>query len=404
MQWLIEQQAFAELKKFYEAIQSGAKPQDIGAFFVISPPDSDEDILSIAGDVATIEIKGALRNVENPWWGTGYPDIIDAINRAESNDAVRSIDFKINSPGGTVSGLFNLTDRMAEIKKPSRSLVDNMAASAAYAIASQTDEIIATNRVATFGSIGVVQFFFTYDDEVTVTSSEAPNKAPDPTTKTGKAEIVRHLDELHSLFVEAIADGRTRSGIDMTADDVNSGCGRGGVFLAEEAVNRGMADRLDESPMEEPTPSGVVENSESAILNNKPASTGAQTSKKEVKTMDLAQLKAEHPELHRQCIAEGMKQALKLERDRVSAHLTYGESSGAMDVAIKAVMDGEEVTETLKAKYYAAGMNNQSLKDLGDDDAGAPEGSQGNQADEMSEEAMADAVFAQVNESLGIEA
>ena len=71
----------------------------------------------------------------------------------------------------------------------------------------------------------------------------------------------------------------------------------------------------------------------------------------ELKTLE--DLRAKHPDLYKEAVAEGTK----LEQDRVSAHLTYGQNCDAMDIALKAVEDGVPVTATLQAKYMTAGKN-----------------------------------------------
>ena len=68
--------------------------------------------------------------------------------------------------------------------------------------------------------------------------------------------------------------------------------------------------------------------------------------------MDLEKLKADHPDVYRAALDEGVAQ----ERDRVTAHLTMGESSGDMQTASEAISSGEPMTATLQAKYLAAGM------------------------------------------------
>ena len=80
--------------------------------------------------------------------------------------------------------------------------------------------------------------------------------------------------------------------------------------------------------------------------------------------MDLATLKASHPDTYKAAVAEGEKQ----ERDRVSAHLIMGEASGDMVTAIKAVNDGEQMTATLNAKYMAAGFKKGALAGRAEDD------------------------------------
>lgn len=69
--------------------------------------------------------------------------------------------------------------------------------------------------------------------------------------------------------------------------------------------------------------------------------------------MNLATLKAEHPAV--------FEAAVKEERDRVVAHLTYGRASGDMQTAMKAVEDGDGITESLKAKYFEASMKKNAI-------------------------------------------
>jgi len=49
--------------------------------------------------------------------------------------------------------------------------------------------------------------------------------------------------------------------------------------------------------------------------------------------------------------------SLAPERDRVGAHLEFGEKSGDMKTALEAIASGEGMTMTLQAKYMTAGMN-----------------------------------------------
>jgi len=78
---------------------------------------------------------------------------------------------------------------------------------------------------------------------------------------------------------------------------------------------------------------------------------------KEAKSMTLEELRAQHPEAFSSAVKLGADQ----ERDRVSAHLTMGEASGDMVMAIAAVQDGSPMTAALQAKYMAAGMKKNEL-------------------------------------------
>ena len=128
---------------------------------------------------------------------------------AEADPKVKDIVYFVDSPGGEVNGLFATSDVMRAATKPSRTIA-SLAASAGYQLAAAGGKITPSNRSSTFGSIGVVASYFVDEFIVDVTSTEAPDKRPDPTTEEGKATIRAFLDQLHSLFVEDVAANRNR--------------------------------------------------------------------------------------------------------------------------------------------------------------------------------------------------
>lgn len=91
--------------------------------------------------------------------------------------------------------------------------------------------------------------------------------------------------------------------------------------------------------------------------------------------MDLKTLRAQHPELCEALVAEGVN----TERDRVIGHVTLGEQSGAMDVALKAIKSGDGLTFTLQAEYMSAAMNRRDVnnRQAESDAAGAALGGAG---------------------------
>lgn len=291
--------------------------------------------LTLAGDVAEIGVRGVLtknRDIFLEWFGggnTSYRDIAAALATADADPNVKRAVLNIDSPGGTVDGLF---DALAAIEKFSKPLTAraSLAASAAYAIASMADTIVASNHASMFGSIGVAVSALVLPELVTITSTEAPEKRPDLSTDEGKAMVRKHLDDIHSVFVDAIAKGR-----DTTTENVNTNFGRGAVVLAADAKKRGMIDSIAQPALR------PVKRSASAELGGAGG-----------KQMDREQLKSQHPELYASVLQLGATQ----ERDRVTAHLTMGEQSGDMQTACKAIRDGSEMTQTLTAQYLVAGM------------------------------------------------
>jgi len=307
--------------------------------------------LNIAGNVAQIDIDGVL--TEKPdclallfgGGNTTYGSIRKALAQADADPNVQSIVLNISSPGGQVTGLFETFAALEGTKKPI-SVRASLAASAAYGIAAVAGPIQAVTPAAEFGSIGVAVRLFLDEDVVDIASTEAPRKRPDYSTDEGKAIIREELDAFHELFVDAIARGRgTKSGA------VNSEFGRGGVLLAKQAMERGMIDSIAAQPRRSRSGKRAEEND--AEPSEAPPNKAADGGTTEIETMNIDQLKAQHPELYK-AVGEA---AVAEERDRVDAHLTAGEASGDMKTAIDSIRSGTAMTQTLMAKYMMAGRN-----------------------------------------------
>lgn len=79
---------------------------------------------------------------------------------------------------------------------------------------------------------------------------------------------------------------------------------------------------------------------------------------------EILQFKAENPALYAKLQAE----ATKSERERAAAHITMGEAYGAMDIALKAIADGSDMTTLITAEYFAAGAKKSASAARAEDD------------------------------------
>jgi ClpP class serine protease len=191
--------------------------------------------LTVAGDIAQVGVEGLL--TERPdflawlmgYANTTYSSIQQALAMADADPAVKRIELKINSPGGTVAGLFETLGAIEDTQKPI-SVTTSYAASAAYAIAARGGRITALTGATEVGSIGVAQSFYAPEEIIDVASTAAPKKRPDVRTEEGRAIVRERLDALHEQFVKAIAGGRG-----TTVENVNTNFGQGGVLVAVEA-------------------------------------------------------------------------------------------------------------------------------------------------------------------------
>lgn len=307
--------------------------------------------MSVSGSTAEIRVEGVLTKTPDLFamlfggGNTTYTDIQAALALADSDPAVKDVSLFIDSPGGNVHGLFDTLAALEAFSKPIK-VRAVQAQSAAYAIAAAAGKIAAVNPAAMFGSIGTAVSLFVDDEVVTLTNTDSPDKRPDPRTEEGRAVIVQFLDAINELFVDAIARGRG-----VSASVVSREFGRGRTVLAAEAKRKGMIDSISKPARKASVRAEVQETPELQVEDNiPPATSGAQQEKKH---MTLEELKAQHPELCKELVAEGVKK----ERDRVCAHLTLGEASGDLKTAFEAIESGEVMTSTLQAKYMAAGMN-----------------------------------------------
>lgn len=163
-------------------------------------------------------------------------------NEARENPRVKAIILNVNSPGGEVDGTSEFAQHVFDARgeKPIISYVGHVGASAAYWIASATDEIVA-NDTASLGSIGVVGRVFVDRDKNSVqfVSSQSPNKRPDPETEKGRSQIQSHIDDLAQVFIDTVARNR-----DWSADEVIEKGDAGNIKAGQRAVDAGLADRL----------------------------------------------------------------------------------------------------------------------------------------------------------------
>ena len=287
--------------------------------------------LQVAGNTATIAVEGVLTKRPDFWAkffggsNTTYSSIRNALAYAVSSAEVAEIVFSVDSPGGSADGLIELLDAIAHARqggKPMRALAEQ-AQSAAYGIAAAVGKIEARGRGATFGSIGTAVSFYVSPNVIELTNTDSPDKRPNLTTPEGKAVVVRYLDQINHEFVTAIANGR---GVALSR--VSDGYGRGASMTAAEAKRLGLIDSI------QTTAPRAVPSSEGKKAMAEP-----------------------HPETDRAALQAATQHGIEKERDRVLGHLTLGESSGDMSIALDAIRKGNGMTAELTARYMSASMN-----------------------------------------------
>lgn len=246
MHWLIREDIAEQLTEARRAQQPTAQDlREMRADMGLERRDGPRS-LTVAGDTAEITVEGVLTQKPDFWaWlldipNTTYADLLEAIQAAKTNPAVRRVAVHVDSPGGECSGLFDVLDAFADLRTAkSVRVIASSAHSAAYGIAAVAGPIEARGRASMFGSVGVAVSFWISDHVLDLTNTESPDKRPDLRTEEGQAVVRRELDAIYDLFADAIAAGRG-----TTVETVTADFGRGASFVAEEARRRGMIDSI----------------------------------------------------------------------------------------------------------------------------------------------------------------
>ena len=215
---------------------------------------ADYKIFDMVGDVAVISVEGTLVHrlgALYPYSGmTGYDGIRRLFAAAWDDPAVRAIVLDIDSPGGEVSGCFDLADAIYAARqtgeKPIWAILNEGAYSAAYAIASACTRITVPRTGGT-GSVGVISMHCDLSRALTAAgisvtlitygARKADGADVAPLSKEARARFQADVDAMGDLFVETVARNRN-----LTPEAVKAT--EAGTFLGAAGVAAGFADAV----------------------------------------------------------------------------------------------------------------------------------------------------------------
>lgn len=181
---------------------------------------------------------------------TTYSGLAQDTKAALSDPQVKAVLFDIDSPGGTTHGCFELSDMIYGLRgeKPMWACANDLAASAAYAVASSADRIFLT-RTAGVGSVGVFALHTdqsAQDEQIGVKYSyifagdkKIDGNPHEPLTKSARSDIQAEVDREYEIFVMTVA--RNRGFVGATVGNIRGT--RAGVYFAENACPL-MADEV----------------------------------------------------------------------------------------------------------------------------------------------------------------
>ena len=179
---------------------------------------------------------------------TSYAALAAQLDAALASPDVRAILLDVDSPGGESGGVFDLADRIraATKVKPVWAVANDMAFSAAYALASAASKVF-VSRTGGVGSIGVIAMHVDQSerdiqDGVRYTAVFAGDRKNDlnphePISSEAHAFLKAEVNRIYGLFVETVARNR---GIEPSAvRDTEAG-----LFFGQAAVALGLADAI----------------------------------------------------------------------------------------------------------------------------------------------------------------
>lgn len=199
-------------------------------------------VIPIAGVIG----KG-LSPIEKMTGAVDVNAIADAIDEFSANPQVTRIAFQVSSPGGTVTGVEELANKVRNISKPTMAYTDSEMASAAYWIASAADKVVASPS-STVGSIGVYMTIADMTEmakaqgiKMVVIKSGKFKGAGIPGTSLSEEQVAnlqQGVDEIHADFKAAVLQTRKL----VKAEDME-----GQVFSGKQAAQRGLVTGLADS-------------------------------------------------------------------------------------------------------------------------------------------------------------
>lgn len=253
--WLITRERLETITDILEMRAAGLRftKDEIQAHVGAARRDRQKAVAT--GAVAVIPIYGVIMpkaTVMSEYsGGTSVEGLQQSLRQAMGDPNVSSILLDIDSPGGSVDLIPEFAAEVAASakRKPIVAIANTDANSAAYWIASQASELVATTS-GVVGSVGVVAAHQDVSAAmermgVRITYIHAGDHKVDgnpyePLGEEARAYIQSQIDAYYRMFVQAVAKGRG-----TTTADVLENYGQGRVLMARDALERGMVDRVE---------------------------------------------------------------------------------------------------------------------------------------------------------------
>lgn len=242
--WVITPEAHSLIKGIATNLVGGQEAAELS-------PQATPELVTIIGKVAIVDVAGVILNkpseIEEYLFGAfSLRKFKSAIASLRNNEAIETIILNIDSPGGEVTGVMEAGELLAEVAEEKNLVAfsDGMICSAAYWLASQADQILASPS-STVGSIGVYTFHI---DQSQALQNEGiklevfkagRNKAMGlggtALTDEQRAILQADVDKIYTQFTEAVLSKR----------DLDSETMQGLAYDGEQSMELGLIDDLE---------------------------------------------------------------------------------------------------------------------------------------------------------------
>lgn len=379
--WAITPEMHDEVRNIYATHLRGEKISLEGIENRIGKPlQNQQQGYDVINGSAVIPVEGVIAKRMNLFsrisGGCSTQLIERDIKDALDDPSVQQIILNIDSPGGTIDGTFELANFVFNQRgrKPIIAYTDGIMMSAAYAIGAAADKIYISGDTAMVGSIGVVashQDISKWEERIGVKTTEIYSgkykrllSNHEPLSSEGRESMQATVDHLFSVFVDSVAKFRgtsSRDVLDRMSTNIKP------YFIGKHAIAAGLVDGVAtlDTLINAKRAAGVAV----AISKNQKA--------QEDSTMNLATLKAEHPDLVQAIyddafvagVAQGKADGAAAELERIKSvkaqampgheakieELMFdGKSSGA-DAALAIVADEKRLRNKSAEDYKADG-------------------------------------------------
>jgi protease IV len=198
---------------------------------------------STFGDkIAVVDLEGVILSPKST---------VDQLKKYADDDSVKAIILHVNSPGGGVAASEEIYREVKRIrdekKKRIVAAIESVGASGAYYVSSATNKIYA-DEGSIVGSIGVISEWVNYGDllhwaklKAIVMKAGEFKDTGNPTREMTPSEqqyLQGLIDNMHSQFIQAVADGRK-----MKYQDVKV-IADGKVWTGQQAASMKLIDQV----------------------------------------------------------------------------------------------------------------------------------------------------------------